>query len=485
MLLRQIGYSAVLAIALGVVAAGGAFAQEGPAEVPGPDYLGNEYIDSAGCSFIRLTINGDVRWTARLDASRQPLCGFDQAMNAAAHAEAEAALAAAEAETGMEAAAETEMAEAADIAEPEMVETDLTAPEMAEVDMAEPETVAPEMADVDMAETELTEPEMAETDMAETDMVAPEMSADTDMAMAEDETAGEAEDATELAEAATDETSDAAEPGLSEQMASALPDLGGTPDPALTPVDASSDPAMVPITPVRAPMPQITTTATQAPQPRFVRPPQPAAAAPAPRPAPALPPGTLTRADVCEGRSGILRDYRVRATGEFVDCGSAPASAPTAAPSPTPAEGRRVALTVLCEEMAQTGVRYIYRDSGQPVDCGAAPVRVSVPAPTPAPAPSPAPAPATTGGAYGCTDVMAEYLTGGANGNPACGFEARGEAIMARVLEERIRAREAEARSQGGVVARGPQPTPLPRYLSPFADPRAGAALGLAPAPGY
>ena len=48
----------------------------GPREVPGPDYAGQQYVDSAGCVFLRAGINGRVTWVARVDRQRRQLCGY-------------------------------------------------------------------------------------------------------------------------------------------------------------------------------------------------------------------------------------------------------------------------------------------------------------------------------------------------------------------------------------------------------------------------
>jgi hypothetical protein len=181
--------------------------------------------------------------------------------------------------------------------------------------------------------------------------------------------------------------------------------------------------------------------------------------------------------------------------------------------------------------MAETGARYIYRASGAPVVCGGdapPPVRIAAgqpyvpsmpshPAPGATPVAAGQPMPTAAGvparvASRGCLDVMSEYLTGGGNGNPACGIRARSGELQARLAEERARASGAAA---PGTLSRNTWPvsnpvgaatpaTPVagyeavwtdgrinparglpPRMLSPFADPAAGAALGLRPASGY
>jgi hypothetical protein len=68
----------VFAGVVGFGAIQGTMAQElrGPREVPGAEYAGQQYVDSAGCVFLRAGINGRVTWVARVDRERRQLCGY-------------------------------------------------------------------------------------------------------------------------------------------------------------------------------------------------------------------------------------------------------------------------------------------------------------------------------------------------------------------------------------------------------------------------
>lgn len=47
-----------------------------PAEFPPADYDGNQYVDSAGCAFIRAGVSGVTNWVPRMSRAREQLCGF-------------------------------------------------------------------------------------------------------------------------------------------------------------------------------------------------------------------------------------------------------------------------------------------------------------------------------------------------------------------------------------------------------------------------
>ena len=120
--------------------------------------------------------------------------------------------------------------------------------------------------------------------------------------------------------------------------------------------------------------------------------------APAPRTAPEG--AQLTMAQVCQGRSGILPDFRT-GTGGPVDCGpgtasgTAPMTVSAAAPAPpapsatVTAERPRLTLADVCEGRSGPLPGYVNAATGQPVSCGEAPPAVIAAAEVAPSAPAP------------------------------------------------------------------------------------------------
>jgi SPOR domain len=52
-----------------------------PAELPPPDYAGQQYVDSRGCLFLRAGTAKDVMWIARVTRKGQPVCGYPPSGN--------------------------------------------------------------------------------------------------------------------------------------------------------------------------------------------------------------------------------------------------------------------------------------------------------------------------------------------------------------------------------------------------------------------
>jgi len=53
-----------------------------PAEPPPEGFGGRQYVDSQGCVFVRVEVDGQVGWAPRLQRDRSPLCGFQPTLAA-------------------------------------------------------------------------------------------------------------------------------------------------------------------------------------------------------------------------------------------------------------------------------------------------------------------------------------------------------------------------------------------------------------------
>jgi predicted small lipoprotein YifL len=65
------------AMSIGLLLAGPAAAGlTGPAELPPPEYAGQQYVDSKGCLFLRTWSKGKEIWTPRVTRDGVPLCDY-------------------------------------------------------------------------------------------------------------------------------------------------------------------------------------------------------------------------------------------------------------------------------------------------------------------------------------------------------------------------------------------------------------------------
>ena len=67
------GVGVVLSASIALAQAGGDL--RGPREAPPSDFRGGQFVDSAGCVFVRAGLSGRTTWVPRIGANRQQLCG--------------------------------------------------------------------------------------------------------------------------------------------------------------------------------------------------------------------------------------------------------------------------------------------------------------------------------------------------------------------------------------------------------------------------
>ena len=59
-----------------------------PMNFPPSDFTGNQFVDNAGCAFVRAGIGGNVTWVPRVDRRRNQLCSFQPTFGAQSEAPA-------------------------------------------------------------------------------------------------------------------------------------------------------------------------------------------------------------------------------------------------------------------------------------------------------------------------------------------------------------------------------------------------------------
>jgi SPOR domain len=69
------GHKAGLVLAL-VFGAGQALAEGGPSPPPPADYLGEQFVDSQGCLYLRAGRPGETVWIPRVSRGGAPMCGY-------------------------------------------------------------------------------------------------------------------------------------------------------------------------------------------------------------------------------------------------------------------------------------------------------------------------------------------------------------------------------------------------------------------------
>lgn len=76
--LRVVSAAILAAAVAGIPAVAQTLAQiDGPKELPPSGFTGNQYVDSAGCVFIRAGVSGRTTWVPRVNRDRKTVCGYE------------------------------------------------------------------------------------------------------------------------------------------------------------------------------------------------------------------------------------------------------------------------------------------------------------------------------------------------------------------------------------------------------------------------